>query len=279
MPPPTSEMEASGMVSKDLEASLKDEFLDLDRFPAEAHPLIPGHVSRGMQPIGLGPRVPMIIVSPWTKGGWVCSQVFDHASVLQFLEARFGIREPNISAWRRTVCGDLTAAFDFSNPPDAVSAHFPVPAPAITLHRPYHVPRKQQMPQQESGIRQSRALPYVLMVDGHSDGDRFCIEFVNSGRAGAAFSVHDGTQPKSAPRRYAISAGDRIIDAWRPAGEEGRYDLTVYGPHGYLRRFRGLLGSADAPEAQVGYIDGAGNVLLTLTNSSFQRVTVVVEER
>src|SRR4051812_5268235 len=117
------------------------------------------------------------------------------------------------------------------------------------------------------------------MVDGHSDGDRFCIEFVNSGRAGAAFSVHDGTQPKSAPRRYAISAGDRIIDAWRPAGEEGRYDLTVYGPHGYLRRFRGLLGSADALEAQVGYIDGAGNVLLTLTNSSFQRVTVVVEER
>jgi phospholipase C len=53
----------------------------------------------------------------------------------------------------------------------------------------------------------------------------------------------------------------------------------VYGPHGYLRRFRGLLGSADVPEAQVGYIDGAATVLLTLTSSSSQTVTVVVEER
>jgi phospholipase C len=136
------------------------------------------------------------------------------------------------------------------------------------------------MPRQESGTRQSRALPYVLMVDGQSDGDRYWIEFVNSGRAGAAFSVHDGTRPESAPRRYAVSAGDRLRDAWQQAaGEESRYDLTVYGPHGYLRRFRGLLGSADVPEAQVGYIDGAPTVLLTLTNSSSQAVTVVVEER
>jgi phospholipase C len=134
VPPLTSEMEAGGMVSKDLETSLKDEFLDLDCFPSEAHPLIPGHVSRGMQPIGLGPRVPMIIVSPWTTGGWVCSQVFDHTSVLQFLEARFGIQETNISAWRRAICRDLTAAFDFSNQPEAVSVQFPVPEPARTLN-------------------------------------------------------------------------------------------------------------------------------------------------
>jgi phospholipase C len=117
------------------------------------------------------------------------------------------------------------------------------------------------------------------MVNGHRDDDCYWIEFVNRGRAGAAFSVHDGTRPKSAPRRYAVSAGDRLRDAWQAAGEESRYDLTVYGPHGYLRRFRGLLGSADVPEAQVGYIDGAATVLLTLTNSSSQTVTVVVEER
>jgi phospholipase C len=279
MPPLTSEMQAGGMVSNDLEASLKDELLDLDRFPGEEHPLIPGHISRGMEPIGLGPRVPMIIVSPWTTGGWVCSQVFDHTSVLQFLEARFGIQETNISAWRRAISGDLTAAFDFSNHPEPVSVRFPVPEPARTLNRPYHVPRDQQTPQQESGTRRSRALPYVLMVDGHRDDDRYWIEFVNSGRAGAAFSVHDNTRPKSAPRRYAVSAGDRLRDAWQPAGEERRYDLTVYGPHGYLRRFRGLLGSAEVPEAQVGYIDGAATVLLTLTSPSSQTVTVVVEER
>ncbi len=60
----------------------------------------------------------MTVVSPWTRGGWVCSQVFDHTSVLRFLEARFGesMHEPNITAWRRAVCGDLTSAFDFSKP-------------------------------------------------------------------------------------------------------------------------------------------------------------------
>ncbi|CAI8997385.1 phospholipase C [Burkholderia ambifaria] len=64
-------------------------------------------------PYGLGPRVPMTVVSPWSKGGFVCSQVFDHTSVIRFIGERFGIDEPNITPWRRTVCGDLTAAFDF----------------------------------------------------------------------------------------------------------------------------------------------------------------------
>jgi phospholipase C len=117
------------------------------------------------------------------------------------------------------------------------------------------------------------------MVNGHRDGDRYWIEFVNSGRAGAAFSVHDGTRPKSAPRRYAVSAGDRLRDAWQPAGEERRYDLTVYGPHGYLRLFRGVFGSPGVPEAEVGYIDGVATVLITLTNPSSQTVILVVEER
>ena len=65
-------------------------------------------------PYGLGPRVPMFVVSPWSKGGFVCSQVFDHTSVLQFIEKRFGVMETNISPWRRAICGDLTSALDFS---------------------------------------------------------------------------------------------------------------------------------------------------------------------
>ncbi|MDB5704703.1 MAG: Phospholipase [Sphingomonas bacterium] len=67
-------------------------------------------------PIGGGFRVPCIIVSPWTAGGWVCSQPFDHTSVLQFLERFTGVREPNISDWRRKTFGDLTAAFRFDRP-------------------------------------------------------------------------------------------------------------------------------------------------------------------
>ena len=66
--------------------------------------------------IGLGFRTPTTIVSPWTAGGFVCSEVFDHTSLIRFIEARFRVREPNISDWRRQMCGDLTSAFRFSNP-------------------------------------------------------------------------------------------------------------------------------------------------------------------
>ncbi|HEY1661886.1 MAG TPA: alkaline phosphatase family protein [Verrucomicrobiae bacterium] len=64
-------------------------------------------------PVGAGFRVPCIIISPWTAGGWVCSQLFDHTSVLQFLEKFTGVKEHNISPWRRDTFGDLTAAFRF----------------------------------------------------------------------------------------------------------------------------------------------------------------------
>jgi len=63
----------------------------------------------------------MIVVSPWSRGGWVNSQLFDHTSMIRFLEARFAHRHPdlvesNITPWRRAVVGDLTTAFDFRTP-------------------------------------------------------------------------------------------------------------------------------------------------------------------
>src|SRR5262249_8335087 len=72
-------------------------------------------------PYGMGIRVPMIVVSPWSRGGWVNSQLFDHTSMIRFLEARFAqghpdLIETNITPWRRAVSGDLTTAFDFRNP-------------------------------------------------------------------------------------------------------------------------------------------------------------------
>jgi phospholipase C len=69
----------------------------------------------GDEPIGLGFRVPTTVVSPWSRGGKVCSEVFDHTSTLLFLEQRFGVEVPNISDWRRATCGDLTAALDFNS--------------------------------------------------------------------------------------------------------------------------------------------------------------------
>jgi len=69
-------------------------------------------------PIGLGFRVPCLVVSPFTRGGYRCSDVLDHTSLLRFIETRFGVEVPNLSAWRRASTGDLTTAFAFSVPPN-----------------------------------------------------------------------------------------------------------------------------------------------------------------
>ena len=60
----------------------------------------------------------MLVVSPFSRGGLVCSDMFDHTSTLRFLETRFGVEVPNLSAWRRKVTGDLTSAFNFAAKPE-----------------------------------------------------------------------------------------------------------------------------------------------------------------
>lgn len=69
-------------------------------------------------PIGLGFRVPAIVISPWTRGNIVVSEVFDHISVIKLLESRFNFTCPNVSPWRRAVVGNLLTAFDFEAEPD-----------------------------------------------------------------------------------------------------------------------------------------------------------------
>jgi phospholipase C len=121
-------------------------------------------------PIGLGFRVPMLVVSPFARGGWVCSDVFDHTSMLRFVESRFGVEVPNLSAWRRSVTGDLTTALgpvaDMSVPklPGTVPLEDVLESPLIgpdillgTPTPPYPVPAKQEMPAQERGTRPRRA--------------------------------------------------------------------------------------------------------------------------
>jgi phospholipase C len=44
--------------------------------------------------------------------------------LIRLIEARFGVDEPNLTPWRRAVCGDLTSAFDFESSSDRVP---PVP--------------------------------------------------------------------------------------------------------------------------------------------------------
>jgi len=82
-------------------------------------------------PIGLGFRVPMLIISPYTRGGFVSSDLFDHTSILRFLETRFGAEVPNLSAWRRAAVGDLTSAFNFKAPNTSVP-NLPSPVTAVS---------------------------------------------------------------------------------------------------------------------------------------------------
>ncbi len=82
--------------------------------PPTAPPGTPDEYVGGL-PIGAGFRVPCIVISPWSAGGYVCSEKFDHTSVLRFLEKVTGVMEPNISAWRRRTFGDLTSTLRFDH--------------------------------------------------------------------------------------------------------------------------------------------------------------------
>jgi len=111
-------------------------------------------------PIGGGFRVPCIVVSPWTAGGWVCSQQLDHTSVLQFLEKFTGVPEPNVSDWRRRTFGDLTSAFRFGEPgrkppilPDTTGPLTLARYGAANLPKPVLPSSGQQPPAQEKGRR------------------------------------------------------------------------------------------------------------------------------
>ena len=120
----------------------------------------------GTAPIGLGFRVPMLIISPFSQGGFVARETFDHTSLLQFLEARFGVEVAYLTPWRRSVSGDLTHAFNFAAPVFEPPLHLP---PATPLNLAGHpecgteeatmaaspTPTSQTMPVQERGTRPS----------------------------------------------------------------------------------------------------------------------------
>jgi phospholipase C len=74
----------------------------------------------------------MLVVSPFSRGGFVCHDTFDHTSTLRFLETRFGAEVPNLTAWRRSVTGDLTSAFNFAHVNTSVPR---LPQPSMTDSR------------------------------------------------------------------------------------------------------------------------------------------------
>jgi phospholipase C len=128
--------------------------------PAVPDPTVAGNPAIS-GPIGLGFRVPMLVISPFSRGGFVSSDLFDHTSMLRFLETRFGAEVPNLSAWRRSTVGDMTSAFNFTKP-DLSIPSLPATVTAIPTiiaecnanlagFTPYQLPSPQAMPKQETG--------------------------------------------------------------------------------------------------------------------------------
>lgn len=263
--------------------------------------------------IGLGFRVPMIIASPWSRGGWVNSQVFDHTSSIQFLEnflnKKFGknITETNITDWRRTVCGNLTSVFRKYNGEKITGLPFIEKDPFIeTIHKAKfkNVPsnykaltkneinqfnqqpgKSPYMPQQEKGLRSACALPYELYADGNFNADKNSFEIIFGANnkifkykaAGSPFMVYARNYQRYdfTEKNYAVVAGDSLQDEW-PVGdfENNQYHLEVYGPNGFSRLFSG---SADDPQLKISVThlpDGAIEIKFINTGSKIYAATI-----
>ncbi|RKP49323.1 phosphocholine-specific phospholipase C [Trinickia fusca] len=241
-----------------------------------------GHYTPDNLPYGLGPRVPMTIVSPWTKGGFVCSQVFDHTSVIRFIGKRFGIHEPNITPWRRAVSGDLTSAFDFRSPdasmpalPDTSNYKTIADNQCATLPTPSVPAAPSAIDPQEPGVRRSRALPYELHVHAHVDAApaRLIVDFVNTGEQGAHFHVY-ATDRTDGPWRYTVEAKKSLRETFDLGVTGGAYSFRVYGPNGFMREFAGNVAAASGhehkhaarPEVKAAYEVMDGHLCLALVN-------------
>jgi phospholipase C len=234
----------------------------------------PGDPTNPQAPYGLGMRVPMVAVSPWSRGGWVNSQVFDHTSLIRFLEARFADEHPelvetNITPWRRAVAGDLTSVFDFENPNSSRRLRLPTTEdfkPQKLTRRDDMVPEapaNQHVPHQEQGVRPARALPYRILVEGMFTPGALHLDFLNAGGAAGVLQVRP-LVPHHDPRSYTVAAQGRLRDKL-PIGH-GSFDVDVHGPNGLHRHFRGSGAPQLAHTVRTHLSYGEDSVLLSVVN-------------
>jgi phospholipase C len=276
-----------------------------DHVPPPAAPSgTPGEFYNGTN-IGLGFRVPMIIVSPWTRGGWVDSRVYDHTSVLRFLEtwtAALGTPAtcPNISTWRRQICGDLTGAFDFANPVYGLPS---LPDTSATISQATAnmmvnpSPGTNSMPTQEPGTRPARALPYqpnawVDHIEYDASGKTLLwIRMANQGAqatAWAHYSIYANAYRTGGPWQYTVAPAGNGTDGTTTdyfnigtGYGNGQYDLTCLGPNRFLRRFQGNAdGAGKTCEATTSYAaapdTGKDAVWFHLANTGTSTVTFTI---
>ncbi len=263
-------------------------------------------------PIGMGFRIPTIIASPWTRGGWVNSQLFDHTSTLQFLEgfmqAKYGkqVVESNISPWRRAVAGDFTSCFRPHNAAESNLSyvnrdkHIEMIAqaktkPVPTIPKPLTAdkiaainadPRKaSEISHQEPGTRPACALPYELHANGalSADGKRFVLELAAANKlfgkraAGAPFNIYlrnltTGAGVQAAT--YTVKAGDVLKPEFPIAQfKDGRYEIEIHAPNGFYRSFSGS-GNDSLPMLTTAIADRKLELVLANQAKAVQVITV-----
>jgi phospholipase C len=225
----------------------------------------------------------MTVISPWTRGGWVNSQMFDHTSVLRFLEKRFGVMEPNISPWRRAVCGDLTSIFDFDVPlrmrrDTRWAAALPSVADYVAETErlcatapPPVIANGQGVPVQEAGTRPARALPYRFAVEPSWSASGLTLRFVNEGPVGMVFGVQDEVAFPGW-RYFTVAANSRLEESWVVPSDQP-HALVVRGPNGFQRDYRGSGGSA---RVEAAWRDDGTSGVIQLRNRSVAPLAIAM---
>ena len=241
----------------------------------------------GSTPIGMGPRVPMTVISPWSTGGLVNSQTFDHTSPLQFAELVTGVQCSNISAWRRQIAGNLTSAFNFGNSPVAFPTTLPSTAALVTaannqesLPKPT-VPSTGTLPAQETGDRPALPLGYVFNTTSWTvtSTNRLWFETVNAGTLAGNFTVYAVNHRTFQAWNLTCPVGGSMTDYFSAKTYGGGpYDIDLHGPDGYLRGFQGNVltwsnTTMAHPEAYV--VDNQDGATLALTVSNAGTVSTV----
>jgi phospholipase C len=261
-----------------------DGFFD-HQLPPYPEPSVTDEYISGV-PIGPGTRVPMLICSPWTRGGWVDSNVYDHTSMLRFLAAWTGVQPVNITSWRASVTGDLTSAFDFQHP------DFSIPANIPTLEQTWKLTRlkggstappaegDQHMPAQEPGTRPHRPSVHQPFADVtvNRTTSQVTAALTNTGKVGVSFSIYPDDYLAATPTPVTVLQSSPGSYAWDATLTAGKYAFSVYGPDGFLTSFAGQVVPAGQNTGPVPVVTAAlrcteaRTLELTLANEGHQDI-------